>query len=65
MKKALLFVLVVLMGASTPMLAQTSADDYLPLVNEGVTWKGDMNSRHIYNQIVKQFSIPFNSNNNF
>ena len=34
MKKSLLFVLAMLLGVSTPILAQ---EEYLPLVNEGVT----------------------------
>ena len=43
MKKSLLSILAVLLGMSTPMMAQ---EEYLPLVNEGVTWKGDMKIRH-------------------
>ena len=41
MKKSLLFVLAMLIGAVTPMVAQSSADDYLPLVNEGAKWECD------------------------
>ena len=43
MKKSLLSILAVLFGMTTPMLAQ---EEYIPLVNEGVTWKGDMKIRH-------------------
>ena len=42
MKKSLLSILVVLFGMTTPMMAQ---EEYIPLVNEGVTWKGDMKIR--------------------
>ena len=39
MKKSLLSILAVLFGMSTPMLAQSSSDDYIPLVVEGAKWE--------------------------
>lgn len=41
MKKSLLLVLAVLFGVSTPIFAQSSTDDYIPLVAEGVEWECD------------------------
>ena len=39
MKKSLLSILVVLFGMTTPMMAQSSSDDYIPLVVEGAKWE--------------------------
>lgn len=44
MKKLLLLGLSLL--SATTLLAQSSADSYIPLVVEGVTWRGDMKIRH-------------------
>ena len=41
MKKSLLLSLMMLLGAATPMMAQSSTDDYVPLVVEGAKWECD------------------------
>lgn len=41
MKKFLLSVFTLLFGASTPMIAQSSTNDYVPLVVEGAKWECD------------------------
>lgn len=63
MKRNLLLSLIMLMVSASPLVAQSTADDYLPLVNEGVTWKGDMKIRHndsFENQESYAYTIELN-----
>ena len=41
MKKSLLLSLMLLLGAATPMMAQSSTVGYVPLVVEGAKWECD------------------------
>ena len=57
MKKSLLSILTMLFGVSAPMVAQTSSDDYVPLVVEGAKWKCDFGIFH--HDIRPDWLIPY------
>ena len=57
MKKSLLSILAVLFGMTTPMMAQSSSDDYIPLVVEGAKWECDFGEFH--HDIRPDWFIPY------
>ena len=59
MKKSLLFVLAMLIGAVTPMVAQSSTDDYVPLVKEGVRWECEIVNRTTPEYVEEAHYYPY------
>ena len=57
MKKSLLSILTMLFGVSAPMVAQSSSDDYIPLVVEGAKWECDFGIFH--HDIRPDWVIPY------
>ena len=57
MKKSLLSILAVLFGMTTPMMAQSLSDDYVPLVKEGAKWECDFAT--IFNDIRPNWFSPY------
>lgn len=57
MKKSLLSILAVLFGMTTPMMAQSLSDDYVPLVKEGAKWECDFAT--IFNDIRPNWYTPY------
>lgn len=57
MKKSLLSILAVLFGMTTPIMAQSSSDDYIPLVVEGAKWECDFGIFH--HDIRPDWFIPY------
>ena len=57
MKKSLLLSLMMLLGAATPIMAQSSTDDYVPLVVEGAKWECDLNA--IFHNNRPDWKIPY------
>ena len=57
MKKSLLSILAVLFGMTTPMMAQSLSDDYVPLVKEGAKWECDFVS--IFHDLRPDWIIPY------
>ena len=59
MKKSLLSILTVLFGVSAPMLAQSSTDDYIPLVKEGVRWECEIIHLTVPEDIEPSYHYPY------
>ena len=59
MKKSLLLVLAVLFGVLTPISAQSSADDYVPLVKEGVRWECEIVNRTVPEYVEESHHYPY------